>query len=65
MVRGERPPYLVHFIVGDPDSGDALVFKRVSPSSNRTQDRPDAMSLHNVEGESVCREVMAGQPALP
>lgn len=30
MLRGEHPSYLIHFIVGDPDMGEALVFRRVS-----------------------------------
>ena len=28
MIRGERPPYLLHLTIGDPDSGDALAFQR-------------------------------------
>ena len=28
MLRRESPPYLVHFTIGDPDSGDALAFER-------------------------------------
>jgi hypothetical protein len=28
MLRRETPPYLVHFTIGDPDSGHALAFER-------------------------------------
>ncbi len=28
-VRGDRPPQLLHFTVGDPDSGEALAFRKV------------------------------------
>ena len=28
MLRGEQAPYRIHFIVGDPDMGEALVFQR-------------------------------------
>lgn len=28
MLRRERPPYLLHLTIGDPDSGDAFAFER-------------------------------------
>jgi hypothetical protein len=28
-VRGDRPPQLLHFTVGDPDLGEALAFRKV------------------------------------
>jgi len=28
-VRGDRPPQLLHFTVGDPDMGEALAFRKV------------------------------------
>jgi hypothetical protein len=28
MLRGEDPPYLLHFTVGDPDAGNGLAFER-------------------------------------
>jgi len=28
-VRGDRPPRLLHFTVGDPDAGQALAFRRL------------------------------------
>jgi len=28
QLRGERPPYSIHFTLGDPDEGDAMVFLR-------------------------------------
>jgi hypothetical protein len=28
MLRGSEPPYLLHFIIGDPDSGNGLAFAR-------------------------------------
>lgn len=30
-VRGDRPPRLLHFTVGDPDAGKALAFRRLHP----------------------------------
>lgn len=33
MLRGEKPPYLVHFIIGDPDSGEGLVFEKVDTAA--------------------------------
>lgn len=32
MLVGEKPPYLLHLTVGDPDSGDAMQFEKVGPS---------------------------------
>jgi hypothetical protein len=28
QLRSQQPPYIVHFIVGDPDSGRAIAFER-------------------------------------
>jgi len=28
-LRGDHPPQLLHFPVGDPDQGEALAFRRV------------------------------------
>lgn len=28
-VRGDRPPLLIHFTVGDPDAGQALAFRKL------------------------------------
>ena len=33
MLRGSEPPYLLHFIIGDPDSGNGLAFARVQRNS--------------------------------
>jgi hypothetical protein len=33
MLRGERPPYVLHFVVGDPDSGEGLALTRKSPAA--------------------------------
>lgn len=29
MVRGDRPPYILHLTIGDPDSGNAVAFERI------------------------------------
>ena len=34
MIRGEAPPYLLHLTIGDPDSGDALAFRRKPSQSH-------------------------------
>jgi hypothetical protein len=28
MLRGEKPPYMLHLMVGDPDSGEGLEFEK-------------------------------------
>jgi hypothetical protein len=28
MVRGDEPPYILHFTVGDPDAGEAIAFEK-------------------------------------
>jgi hypothetical protein len=33
MLRGESPPYVLHFTVGDPDSGEGLALIRKSPAA--------------------------------
>lgn len=33
-LRGNAPPYILHLTIGDPDSGDALAFRR-DPATSR------------------------------
>jgi hypothetical protein len=33
MLRGESAPYVLHFVVGDPDSGEGLALIRKSPAA--------------------------------
>jgi hypothetical protein len=33
MIRGDEPPYKLHFTVGDPDTGEALAFTKVRSAS--------------------------------
>ena len=33
MIRGDRPPLLLHFTVGDPDSGEALAFRKLQSAT--------------------------------
>lgn len=33
MLRGDGPPFILHFTVGDPDTGEALAFRRHSAPS--------------------------------
>jgi hypothetical protein len=28
LLRRQKPPYLLHIIVGDPDAGDGIVMER-------------------------------------
>ena len=34
MLRHERAPYRLHFVVGDPDDGEALEFRKVAAAPN-------------------------------
>jgi hypothetical protein len=34
MIRRDEPPYLIHFTLGDPDSGEALAFERQGSRPN-------------------------------
>lgn len=33
MIRGDQPPRLLHFTVGDPDAGEALAFRKVQSAT--------------------------------
>ena len=33
MLRGNKPPYILHLIIDDPDSGNAVAFRRISPQA--------------------------------
>ena len=41
MLVGDKPPYMIHFSVGDPETGDTMRFHKVKPTVSRVKTTED------------------------